>query len=258
MTVHNAINASNNSDGNNIMLDLISPVCHQFGINYVTYGIYSEKNIKLYCSFQPLLKSWLEDEQSLMPHEITNTTSILDWKQYCSASFLSNTKKQFNYNPNGVTIYFQHRDHAEHIALATNNDIDLTKILLENPDLKNYIVHHIRNSINLNKKDFDVLAHEHSIKNHPSYEITEDDPKTNSKPQRMRHYIYGYRGETYITNAEMQCLLSVLKLNSYKEIAVQMGVSTKTIEAHLGKIKTKLGITSKSQLYRVALNNLLV
>ena len=151
-------------ENNNMMLNLVAPLSSQVEISYVTYGIYTDDNVRLYSSFKPLLQSWLDDEYSQLPHQVSNKTTILEWKKYCSESFLSSSKSNFNLNSNGTTIYFQHKNHAEHIALASNSNTDILKILLEKPELKNHIIHHIRNNINLNKSDFDAFAHDHCIK----------------------------------------------------------------------------------------------
>lgn len=237
------------------MAHLLEPFQSELKISYITYARYTDTNIQLYSSFLPLMQGWLDDESNKLPNEVSDSTKTLKWKDYCSEAFLSRCQNSFSYSPQGATIYFQHSNHAEHIALASNHDLDISKILLENPRLTNQLTNHIRNSINLNKESYSNLMHVHHL---PCTLKTRNQlPEAIQPIKRKRHYVYGYKGDTFITNSEMQCLTSILRLKTYKEIASELNVSTKTIEAHIAKIKQKLGAQTKSDLYNIATSNLI-
>ena len=61
-----------------------------------------------------------------------------------------------------------------------------------------------------------------------------------------------------LTERESQCLYYFLHGKSAKEIAQLLFISNKTVESHIEKVKTKIGVSKKAELYDFAIaNNLL-
>lgn len=61
-------------------------------------------------------------------------------------------------------------------------------------------------------------------------------------------YIQGKTGKTHLTTQELACLKFVLQGCSYKHIAQALGISPRTVETYLVRIKQRTGYTSYSEL----------
>jgi DNA-binding CsgD family transcriptional regulator len=54
-----------------------------------------------------------------------------------------------------------------------------------------------------------------------------------------------------LSSQELHCALAAASGRSNREVAAALFISSKTVEYHLGKVYTKLGITSRTQLARI-------
>ena len=238
---------------------LITPELQRYRVDYVTYGRYSKNAVNFYTTDQPLLQRYLIDKKCILPTQVSQQPPVFDWSKYCSEDFLSLSKLQFYYNPMGATILLQHHNFSEHISLATRNSHhDLTKLILENPEIKKHIVCHIRNTINLNKNNYERLAQTHTIAQPQQLTASKSETHIDAPYSHCdigRQVIYGHRGQTYLTLPETQSLSLLLQLKSYGEIATLMGISSKTVGSHISRIRKKLGAHMKSELYKIAYNN---
>jgi len=238
---------------------VVSSLASSFDIDCVTYAQYKDNSVKWFTSNLFYLELFLDDSESLFPVEVADGTSLLPWKSYCSDYFLERCQSEFEYNSDGVTVFLQHDNYAEHISIGTSKkQFDLHKLLYTNPDIKRQIVSHIRCSLhlaNLNSLPYVFSKPDLTFKNKKKTPLKrEQDLLISTK----RHFLVGNRGPTYLTRSEMKCLYLYLQLRTAKEIADLFHFSVKTAEAHLGNIKRKCGAKTKHELYLIALNNLLI
>ena len=56
---------------------------------------------------------------------------------------------------------------------------------------------------------------------------------------------------------ELQCLGLSIRGKSASKVALDLGISQRTVEEYLNNVKKKLGVTSKSEMINVAINLLL-
>lgn len=61
-----------------------------------------------------------------------------------------------------------------------------------------------------------------------------------------------------LTNREKECFQLTLAGNSAKQISLQLGISPKTVEFHIKRLKTKINCQKRSELYSYALKNNLI
>lgn len=64
--------------------------------------------------------------------------------------------------------------------------------------------------------------------------------------------------EEMLTKREKECLYYTVKGYTAKDTANALGISRRTVEAHLKNLKSKLSVKKKSQLIRFALENQVV
>lgn len=67
--------------------------------------------------------------------------------------------------------------------------------------------------------------------------------------QASRFNIVGKLGPTYLTNQELLCLQLLSKGKTYKEIALRLSISPRTVETYLKRIKEKTGFSSKNDYF---------
>ncbi len=81
-------------------------------------------------------------------------------------------------------------------------------------------------------------------------------PSINLPPLRSSKYIIvGNNGETLLTKMEYYCFRNLITLQTSRESGKTLDLSPKTIEAHIAKLKKKLGANNKSDMYQIAKKN---
>lgn len=64
-------------------------------------------------------------------------------------------------------------------------------------------------------------------------------------------------GDVYLSKRESECLHHMVRGKSIKAIANKLGLSAKTVENYINRIKFKLGVSYKSELIEIAIDYLL-
>lgn len=91
--------------------------------------------------------------------------------------------------------------------------------------------------------------------------MTENNDDSNSNNPQSPHgriFIYGKNGKTFLTPKEKQCLIALAELKTTQEIADEMKISTKTVETFVRRVKQKLGVQNRHQLYQIIKDNQLL
>ena len=73
-----------------------------------------------------------------------------------------------------------------------------------------------------------------------------------------KFFYIGNMGKTYLTQKENKILIALGELFTMSEIADMQNISIKTVQTHVSRIKQKLGVTSRHQLYKIMHNNQIV
>ena len=105
--------------------------------------------------------TYLSDKDSILPLEVNNSNSVLDWHEYCSKSYHGFITERYNKSSDGVTIVLRHyNNEAEHISLHTTGEVKKRLIdkMYSQKGLMYNLIAHIRNHINFNKDDFELFT----------------------------------------------------------------------------------------------------
>ena len=63
-----------------------------------------------------------------------------------------------------------------------------------------------------------------------------------------RYYLLNQEHDIYLTKREAECAVCAIEGATAKQVAKQLGISFRTVESHLQKIKAKLNCDTKDQL----------
>jgi DNA-binding CsgD family transcriptional regulator len=235
--------------------DIMMPLSEQMNVHHFAYHRSYGSQGQVVTDNLMMLDKWLGDSDCVMPKDVSDQTCVLGWSSYHSEKCLSIVSEEFNFNPNGVTFFFKHEDGlCEHLALATRNrDLDLLQNFSMNSDKAANVIAHIRNFIYSNQDSMNWYSYKKAQPTQTSKNIVVDGIGFDKKI-----FVYGLKGETFVTRSELKCLTALLKLKTIKEISNQLDCSVKTIDCHIANLKKKLGFSNRYELYKIAVNNCLV
>lgn len=86
--------------------------------------------------------------------------------------------------------------------------------------------------------------------NHPRVKVSEHVLKNIE-----RYLESNLQGVTKLTERETQCLYYISRGYTIKEIAVELGLSKKTIDSYLELVRLKLGVTERREIIRIAIES---
>ena len=145
--------------------------------------------------------------------------------------------KELNiYQP--FNIFYKTKDYLEGIGLASNN---------HNSDLYNFFL----NAEKLCTKFLEYFKKEAAFILKQAEKVLIEIPSvepSNFKIHKPSRIIPNFTESTPITAKELYCLRLLSKGQSYKEIAYNLEISTRTVEAHIINIKNKTGYYNRSKL----------
>jgi DNA-binding CsgD family transcriptional regulator len=72
-------------------------------------------------------------------------------------------------------------------------------------------------------------------------------------PKPKRYYLTGKYKNYYLTKREAECLICLARGYTLKQIGRTLGVSPRTIEDHIERLKGKLRCRSRSDLINIAI-----
>lgn len=233
--------------------DILGPLASAYDINFLNYSQYQENRV--YCFRSGDIESYklfIKDQGCKLPLKVHGKNSLMAWQQFCSEQYLSHCLKKYKQYPNGACILLKHHDCAEHISIGSARaDLNLFDLFNNHPDIKRKMIAIIRNQINLSYNP---------IK--PRYHTDDSIPFfINSKPKKIirainnKTLVIGNRGAAYLNNTEVNCLVKLSQLKTAKQMARELNLTVKTIEANIGKIKRKLDAKLKSDLFNIVKKN---
>jgi DNA-binding CsgD family transcriptional regulator len=233
---------------------VLKPIQEIIEADYFAYCLYNNEQCELFSSNMDEASDFVHDPTTLLPVETTNSNAVMSWHRYHSQTYLDKVADRYNMNSNGITFVLRHSDSvAEHISLNTySGNSNLMDTMKNQPKLIHGIIAHIRNNINFNKEKFEAIYFTKKIQTSLP---TAEEESVNLLNMHQREYIIGLNGPTYITRAEKKCLLLLLQMKTSKEIAIDLGITVRTTEAHVANLRNKLGVLKRSDLFLIARNN---
>ena len=233
----------------------MKPLRDNLSIDYFTYCKYSSGRCDLTSSDKFAAVTYLADKGSILPLEVNNSNTVLDWQEYCSKSYHDFITERYNNSSDGITFVLRHYNNkAEHISLHTTGE--RKKRLIDKMYSQKRIMHdvvaHIRNHINFNRDDFESLSFKKKLSGNDNLKIINKNEFDNI---HNREYIYGLNGPTYITRSEKRCLVLLLKMKTSREIAKDINTAVRTVECHIASLRKKLGAKKRHDLFLICKNN---
>lgn len=147
-----------------------------------------------------------------------------------------------------ICLNYQFPDFYEAFAFATYiNNTKMIEFYLNHLDYFKKFVAYFREKANFLIKNAIV----------PENKIIRStiEPLQLQKEKTKKNFLIAGTNNKPLTAREIECLTYISKGRSAKEIGNILGVSTRTIEAHIYNIKSKLGCHRRSQLVDIALNH---
>jgi len=240
------------------MNSIISPLKERYNIDHVAYHRYRDNIAEVFTDDQHAVNYFLNDSNSISPVDLVDDNAVLSWADYHSGDCLSSIETSYEYNTDGVTFCLKHDDgYAEHIALASkDSNTNLMRDVGSQSEIIQNVVSYIRSQIHLNERELKSTVYQRMRLS----DGEENDSVDNGLllQQKKKQFIYGRKGAAFITGMEKECLLLLLQLKTIDEISKQLGLSSKTVDYYIVKLKKKLGVDTRSQMYQVAVNNFLL
>ena len=150
---------------------------------------------------------------------------------------------------NGFTVSRRGPDYVETWSFATTkNAIEMTQFYLNNTHILDYFILYFENKAEILLKDMekDKLAIFQSPFN-LSFSLP-NSPKPNILNEEDVVKIFIKNKDVHLTKRELECLLYVSMGMSHKQIAKVLGISFRTVEAHINSLRAKTGIFHKFEL----------
>jgi len=237
------------------MKRLCKPLKVHFKINYLQYTRYFDDGISIVSSDDNYTTYKLCHQKNTMAFQANKTK--LEWIDYHDPELTVELQKKFSYI-NGLSVLLKHKNFIEQICLGTSyRENPIIKELQLNQELLNLVLFYFKDAasdIISDAHNYKIFLNQPVIKSAPSPSSTTDISDLRPK----RYPIVGLKGKTTLTSMEKNCLIETLKLKTSKRIAMDLGISAKTVEHHLSKLKLKLGVACKNQFYIIAKNNSLI
>lgn len=239
------------------MQRICSTVINNSEIDYITYVKDHGDHFYHFSTESAELTEFKFSHKHYVPLSIgAEQTSILSWEQHYNQPFLKDFLAESKMN-NGIVLMFKHQDYCEYVSIGTRSA------------QYNLLLNHQIQPESIQKLAFYVKqACRKSMIKQPvePITITEDlsdlsmeIPKISLPNLSSAKYAFvGLQGDVMLTKMEHECLKNILCLKTSRESATDLNLSAKTVEAHIAKLKKKLGVSSKSQMFELAKENGLV
>ena len=222
-----------------------------FGFNYFQYlRCYADGSIGLLTNHtglveylqhiddSPVIFSSFEDE-----HESAHSYWFL-WDEALPEFPVGLAREKFNIR-NGITFVRRSKSYYDMIAVG---------LAVEQENAGSFYLNKLK-IIEQHINDFDK-------QNRDLIQLMNENRILLPKPYRDVNYedlclvngqvsIHGKKGPTYITSQELSCIRLLLQGYSYKEIAHLLGLSPRTVETYMARIKQRTGFASRYEIGRV-------
>lgn len=212
------------------------------------------------CSSQ----SWLEHHCDNVNREVAEFADIKRTKLLNGMSYYSwpqNKEREvfrdfYEFNIwNGIELCYKCDDYIENFYFAGTRTQEIENTFyLENIEILKFFTFYFRSICS------NILEQAHSNKlipekSFPSFfdlcqfsQNTKSSISFNSLFPIKKFYLDGHLSNVYLSIRELECLSLLGKGYSVKQIALHVGISSKTVNSYIDRIRIKTGINSTSQL----------
>ncbi len=232
--------------------EICQPLFDTLNINYFDYSRFYPDNKAFGLFTDPDYVNFFRNHETYKsgPKNILLPGKHL-WLSYIDAQFLSEAREYFHHD-HGLTILTEYPQYHEvcNFATSTQNK-KILDIYLNNTDFIHRFIGYFKDKAN------------HIIRRcleRPVIVASETEPKQIHDDQldQVMHELFLNR--TYhadlagqllkVSQREAQCISGILKGKTNKVIASELGLSPRTIEAHLDRVKDKMQACSKIELIK--------
>jgi len=234
---------------NTIIPDFFSAI----DISQLTYCLETQGKMEIFSTNPDCMQISLKQQR----HEVNEDNNIVNIR-VSSQSILNQIESSTDEHTINTKFVLRHHRYVEHIYLTSENPLnDLNQLLLKDKSLKKKIIQYIRNFLQTEIAQTNIVTIScATCLSEPLHQPAQWHAEV--RVEKNRFYIFGLKGICYLTYMEMECFLHHIRMMTHKEIANMLGISSKTIENHLANLKNKLGISVKSDLFKIAKNNDLI
>ena len=238
---------------------LLAPYMAFFQTDYISYSRLTDDNHhSAFSSNHDFASFCMNNQRYPTPSYLCN--GFILWDSINSEENMKLIDEKFNL-AYGVSFIVEREGYIETINFGFSRDNYHALQALLN---RIKAVKHFANWLNLHFEEFRPLLlvnqFNHVAENKQSTSTVSQSMQellTAKPPAELLYTLKGTKGTVSLTASEYDVFSRLLKLHSYKEIARDKNVSVATIDFHLKNIKKKLGISKRSDLYRLAEENMI-
>lgn len=155
-------------------------------------------------------------------------------------------KKLYDLNIwNGIVLYFIQEDCVETFCFTGDRTQNIQNFFINNQHILKNFVHHFKytgKEIINGIKTSHLIDFDASLLQHPYPDSPKNSTDYSKKTFFPKKYCLHIKGQDlFITEKEKNCLFYLSKGKTYKEAAFLLGVSPRTVEDHINRLKVKLG-----------------
>ena len=231
------------------------PILNTSEIDYISYTKQYEDRIVHYTTESKEQTAFKLSHPEFMPlSSHIEKTSVMAWNQHENQVFFKDFLEITKLN-NGLLLLYKHPEYNESISIGTRSStMKLLLNYLNEPESMISLACYIKESCRRASKKLSART----------IEFSEKLDLNNTKPQARitlpslrssKYIIVGNHGEILLTRMEYFCFRNIIALQTSRESGKTLDLSPKTIEAHIAKLKKKLGVDNKSEMYDIAIKN---
>lgn len=236
---------------------LIRPLTNQLGINYFLFIREFNNGNRIWLTNNGPWEEHFHKKEYYRISAFENPqeqrfTGIYPWYCLKGQEVFNDARKSFNIN-NGITILEKSQEKSDffHFAVPYNN-IHGENACAENIEILRLFINFFRDQakglITLAEKNMINIAPPTAPLQLKKTQKTYDIKSFALEITPARHYLSDDDKEVYLTQKEMECIQWCIHGKSSEEIAMILGVSKRTVEAHLENMKQKLNCYKQFQL----------
>jgi DNA-binding CsgD family transcriptional regulator len=253
MDISNSALITSSSD----VLTICQPFFDSLNLNYFVYGrLYNDGSFTGLTSAPQFIKHFFEME--FLAGGYIQQTGVFPWACHLPEQAVSDARNHFNHE-NGITFMYKREDSIEFFDFAAPKDN------------RNILYHYINNKdvfesffLDFEDKASKLISNAEKERIIMSNNmLIKDDEILNelaeSLTQTIKPRSYQLKNPEHvnarISQAEMNCLLSLSKGKTAKETAKDLFISPRTVNTHIYNIKNRLNVCSKEQVLNIMREN---
>lgn len=254
-------------------VDQICEPLKKLGVTYISYMKNFKNNKQIYLSnSSDWIKCYYDNalyKSSLFNGDPTIYSSgYYLWPPYSKKEVFSYGRDEFN-SDNGITVIEKQKDFCEFFFFSGDTDnVGLTNLFINNIDLLKRFTIYFKDKAN--KILISVEKNKITITDHYNDWVACDKEFSSINNATSKYYrdlfidtttikkyplIMEKKEIVTLSAREIDCAIGLLEGKTSKEIANKLRVSTRSIEAYLENLKSKLNCYKKSELIDVLLKN---